>query len=198
MNECSKPAQERPYEMSLGQTALWVVMFAPMLLVAILGNCIVIWIVLGKHLIYLVYETNIGMIISNFLGCTSAHREMRTVTNTFLFNLSVADLLMSSMNGAPNFLSMLRSDWTLGFYYCSVNNFMAYATVASSVFTLVAISFDRYVAIVRPLHRRNSRKKARIFLFIIWFLSSALSFPGLMYSVTESKRFVWFRVMMCL
>lgn len=114
---------------------------------------------------------------------------MRTVTNTFLFNLSVADLLMSSMNGAPNFLSMLRSDWTLGLYYCSVNNFMAYATVASSVFTLVAISFDRYVAIVRPLHRRNSRKKARLFLFVIWSLSSALSFPGLVYSVTDTKRY---------
>lgn len=121
----------------------------------------------------------------------SAHREMRTITNYFLLNLSVADLLMSSLNGIFNFISMVNSDWPFGSLYCSVNNFMAYATVASSVFTLVAISFDRYVAIVRPLHRRNSRKKARIFLTIIWSMSSVLSFPGLIYSTTESKRLVW-------
>lgn len=84
---------------------------------------------------------------------------MRTVTNYFLLNLSVADLLMSSLNGIFNFVSMLNADWPFGSLYCSVNNFMGYATVAASVFTLVAISFDRYVAIVRPLHRRNSRKK---------------------------------------
>lgn len=45
----------------------------------------------------------------------------------------------------------------------------------------------RYVAIVRPLHRRNSRKKAMIFILIIWILSGILSAPCLMYSMTESK-----------
>lgn len=48
MTDCAKPTRERPYEMSWEQTVFWVVMFAPMLLVAIVGNCIVIWIVLGK------------------------------------------------------------------------------------------------------------------------------------------------------
>lgn len=114
---------------------------------------------------------------------------MRTITNYFLLNLSVADLLMSSLNGIFNFVSMLNADWPFGSLYCSVNNFMAYVTVAASVFTLVAISFDRYVAIVRPLHRRNSRKKARIFLTVIWSMSGALSAPGLVYSATESKRY---------
>lgn len=50
------------------------------------------------------------------------------------------------------------------------------------------IKYFRYVAIVRPLHRRNSRKKARIFVASIWVLSVTLSLPGLLYSATESKR----------
>lgn len=51
--------------------------------------------------------------------------------------------------------------------------------------------FNRYVAIVRPLHRRNSRKKAIIFLLLIWMFSGALSMPCLLYSTTESKMWVY-------
>lgn len=76
---------------------------------------------------------------------STAHREMRTTTNYYLLNLSVADLLMSALNCAFNFIYMLFSDWPFGSVYCTVNNFMGNVTVATSVFTLVAISFNRYV-----------------------------------------------------
>lgn len=75
--------------------------------------------------------------------CVLAHRRMRTVTNYFLVNLSVSDLMMSLLNCVFNFIFMLNSDWPFGAVYCTVNNFVANVTVASSVFTLVAISFDR-------------------------------------------------------
>lgn len=206
MADCTRSSPERPYDLSLELKLMWACLFGAMLLVAIVGNCIVIWIVLGEShdAFYLILPTKnvtcillIPMIriliaLSSFCQHThtsTAHREMRTITNYFLLNLSVADLLMSSLNGIFNFVSMLNSDWPFGSLYCSVNNFMAYVTVATSVFTLVAISFDRYVAIVRPLHRRNSRKKARIFLTIIWALAGTLSLPGLVYSATESKRY---------
>lgn len=80
---------------------------------------------------------------SPFFLTFTAHREMRTITNYFLLNLSVADLLMSSLNCIFNFIYMLNSDWPFGPIYCTVNNFMGNLTVAASVFTLVAISFDR-------------------------------------------------------
>ena len=70
---------------------------------------------------------------------------MRTVTNYFLLNLSVTDLLMSSINCIFNFIFMLNSDWPFGTIYCTISNFFANVSVASSVFTLVAITFDRYV-----------------------------------------------------
>lgn len=74
----------------------------------------------------------------------AAHRGMRTTTNYFLLNLSFADLLMSSLNCMFNFIYMLNSDWPFGSVHCSVNMFVGNITVASSVFTLVAISFNRY------------------------------------------------------
>ncbi|XP_055321797.1 tachykinin-like peptides receptor 86C [Sitodiplosis mosellana] len=164
IGECLKSPPVRPYEISVEQKALWTFLFGTMLFTAIIGNSIVIWIVL-------------------------AHREMRTTTNYFLLNLSVADLLMSSLNCMFNFIYMLNSDWPFGSVYCSLNNFAGNVTVAVSVFTLVAISFNRYVAIVRPLHRRNSRKKARRLLYIIWILSTLLSAPCFIYSTTESKQY---------
>ena len=39
--------------------------------------------------------------------------------------------------------SLARSHWPFGDIYCTINNFVANVTVAASVFTLVAISFDR-------------------------------------------------------
>ncbi|XP_059617778.1 tachykinin-like peptides receptor 86C [Phlebotomus argentipes] len=163
VKECFRSATQA-YELPWEQKAIWGVIFGAMLFIAITGNCIVLWIVL-------------------------AHRRMRTVTNYFLLNLSVADLLMSSLNCVFNFIFMLNSDWPFGPVYCTINNFIANVSVAASVFTLVAISFDRYIAIVRPLRHRTSRKKARIFLLIIWALSGILASPCLLYSTTETMRY---------
>uniref|UniRef100_A0A1A9VEM5 G-protein coupled receptors family 1 profile domain-containing protein n=1 Tax=Glossina austeni TaxID=7395 RepID=A0A1A9VEM5_GLOAU len=120
---------------------------------------------------------------------SESHRSMRTITNYFLLNLSIADLLMSSLNCIFNFIFMLNSDWPFGALYCTINNFMANVTVSTSVFTLVAISFDRYIAIVHPLKRRTSRRKVRFILILIWFFSAALSSPCLFYSSTMTKRY---------
>ncbi|XP_033316654.1 tachykinin-like peptides receptor 86C isoform X2 [Bombus bifarius] len=134
-----------------------------MLLVATGGNVIVIWIVL-------------------------AHQRMRTVTNYFLVNLSVADLMMSLLNCVFNFIFLLNSDWPFGVAYCTINNFVAHVTVSSSVLTLVTISFDRYMAIMRPLKHHMSRKKTIMIVFLIWVISSTLAVPCLLYSTTESRR----------
>lgn len=43
-----------------------------------------------------------------------AHRRMRTVTNYFLLNLSISDLLMATLNCMFNFIFMLESNWPFG------------------------------------------------------------------------------------
>ncbi|XP_021930461.1 tachykinin-like peptides receptor 86C isoform X2 [Zootermopsis nevadensis] len=163
ISECLLPAQ-RPYDLAWWQKLMWAVVFGAMLVVATGGNIIVMWIVL-------------------------AHRQMRTVTNYFLVNLSISDLMMSLLNCIFNFIFMLNSDWPFGAAYCTVNNFVANVTVAASVFTLVAISIDRYMAIVRPLQHRMSRRRARLALAVIWLASGLLAVPCLLYSTTMTKRY---------
>ena len=60
---------------------LWTVCFGLILVVAIIGNCSVLWIVL-------------------------AHKEMWTVTNYFLLSLTISDLLISTLNCIPSFIFM--------------------------------------------------------------------------------------------
>ncbi|XP_039301089.1 tachykinin-like peptides receptor 86C [Nilaparvata lugens] len=117
--ECFLSRQDAPFQLYWWQKCFWICLFLPMLFVAVAGNIIVMWIVL-------------------------AHRRMRTVTNYLLVNLSLADLLMSLLNCIFNFIFMVNSHWPFGAFYCTVNNFVANFTVADSVFTLVAISIDRF------------------------------------------------------
>ena len=81
-----------------------------------------------------------------FLG----HKRMWTSTNYFLVNLSITDLLLTVLNGLFNFIYMRDNNWIFGDIYCTINNFVAYVTVAASVLTLTAITLDRqeYNAIV--------------------------------------------------
>ncbi|KAK4882878.1 hypothetical protein RN001_006197 [Aquatica leii] len=145
------------------QTA-WTIVFTLMITVAIGGNCIVMWIVI-------------------------AHRRMRTVTNYFLMNLSTADLLLSTLNCFFNFIYMLQGHWQFGSWYCTINNFIAYVTVAASVFTLTGISCDRYLAIVHPLHPRMSKTSSLVIIIFIWITSMVSAFPCLLYSTTITYRY---------
>jgi tachykinin receptor 3 len=97
---------------------LWCVLFGLMVIVASVGNVTVIWIVL-------------------------AHKRMRTVTNYLLVNLSIADTMVSTLNVIPNFIFMLTSHWPFGEFYCKLVQFVAVLSICASVFSLMAIAFDR-------------------------------------------------------
>lgn len=102
----------------LWRQVLWTLLFAGMVVVATGGNLIVIWIVL-------------------------ANKRMRTVTNYFLVNLSIADAMVSTLNVTPNYTYMLNSHWPFGTLYCKISQFVAVLSISASVFTLMAISIDR-------------------------------------------------------
>lgn len=97
---------------------LWTLLFSIMVVTATGGNLIVVWLVLSN-------------------------KRMRTVTNYFLVNLSIADAMVSSLNVTFNFTYMLRSDWPFGYIYCKINTFIAVISICASVFTLMAVSIDR-------------------------------------------------------
>ncbi|XP_023232740.1 tachykinin-like peptides receptor 99D [Centruroides sculpturatus] len=153
------------YILTWWQQMAWSLLFGVMVLAATGGNLIVIWIVL-------------------------TNRKMRTVTNYFLFNLSMADIMVSTLNVIFNFTYMLNGIWPFGSVYCKISNFIAIVSVAASVFTLMAISIDRYVAIMHPLKPRMSKLTTINITIGIWICSSLLSLPNLLYSTIEEDGYL--------
>ena len=68
--------------------------------------------------------------------------------------------------------------------YCTLNNFISYLSVSSSVFTLLAISVDRRKAIVRPLAPKTGRARVILTIVLIWVGSAALASPAARFSAT--------------
>ncbi|XP_064088286.1 tachykinin-like peptides receptor 86C [Macrobrachium nipponense] len=154
----SKPTQ-LPFQMPAYQQALWVMAFGFMILGACVGNIVVIRIVLGNQ-------------------------RMRTTTNYFLVNLSVADLFMTLFNCVFNFVFMLKSHWAFGSVYCTISQFIAHVSLAASVFTLAVISFDRFLNVMRPLKPRMSKCVCRMLLCVIWIVAASIAAPILPYATT--------------
>ena len=80
-----------------------------------------------------------------FYGCNSA-----VSSSSFAVNLSIADTMVSSLNVTFNFVYMLTGHWPFGNVYCKICSFISILSVCGSVFTLIAISIDRYV-VDRPI-----------------------------------------------
>lgn len=68
------------------------------------------------------------------------------VFSYFSVNLSIADAMVSTLNVTFNYTYMLNGDWPFGTLYCKISQFVAILTISASVFTLMAISIDRWVS----------------------------------------------------
>ncbi|XP_065574740.1 tachykinin-like peptides receptor 99D [Artemia franciscana] len=111
-------------------------------------------------------------------------RRMRTVTNFLLVNLAIADCLNSIFNGGFNTNYLVTQDWIFGEYFCKFCQFMAVLCMVGSILTLMAISVERYFAIVHPLRPRMTEKTTVCVATGIWFFSTLLSLPYLIFSYT--------------
>nr|XP_040224412.2 tachykinin-like peptides receptor 99D isoform X3 [Anopheles coluzzii] len=143
----------------LWRLIVWNVLFAGIVITATVGNLIVVWIVLS-------------------------HKRMRTVTNYFLVNLSIADAMVSTLNVTFNYTYMLYLDWPFGTMYCKISQFVAILSICASVFTLMAIAIDRYVAIMNPLKPRMGKKATLCVAASIWIVGTIISCPSLLFFTT--------------
>ncbi|XP_068700995.1 QRFP-like peptide receptor [Montipora foliosa] len=105
---------------------------------------------------------------------------MRSVTNLFIANLAASDLLITFL-GMPNMITQvyLGFKWIFGEALCKLVVFFQSVSVASSILTLLAISFDRFWAIIFPFKRRITFFSARIILGVIWGISLLVMAPFL-------------------
>ena len=128
------------------------VIYMSVSLCAILGNWMVLWIVIRS-------------------------KNMRSVTNLFISNIAISDISIGAFAIPFQFQAALLQKWLLPHFLCSFCPTVQIVSLNVSIFTLVALSYDRHRAITSPLKPRLSRTVAYMINGFIWFTSLLLSIP---------------------
>lgn len=151
-NTTSDSDDEELYDVPVEVIVLLSIFYITISAVAVVGNSLVIWIV-------------------------AASRGMQNVTNYYIANLALADIVIGLFAIPFQFQAALLQRWILPHFMCPFCPFVQVLTVTVSVFTLTAIAIDRHRAILNPLSARPSKLRAKISIGVIWVASGMLATP---------------------
>lgn len=114
---------------------------------------------------------------------------LRTITNLYLLNLAVSDLMMLICNLPLEMIEIHYREWPLSILFCRLRNICVEFFTCSSILTILAFSCERYFAIVHPMHfhQLNRFHRAKSIIIIIWLISLLISVPiGFSYEIEEN------------
>lgn len=133
---------------------------------------------LPMYTVYTVVEVVIAIaaIIGNLLVIIVfiKFKYLRTITNHYVISLSVADLLIGLI-GIPCAIATAVG-LPRNFYGCLFMNSLLLLLCTSSIFSLVAVTMDRYWAIMHSLtySAKANHKKTLLVIFLCWVLASGV------------------------
>ncbi|XP_049542762.1 RYamide receptor [Anopheles darlingi] len=117
------------------------------------------------------------------LFIVQSNPRMRTVTNFFITNLAVGDLMMTLFCVPFTFISLfILQYWPFGLAMCRLVNYTQAVSVLVSAYTLVAISGDRYIAIMWPLRPRITKTCSKCLIGIVWIIALITAVPIALFS----------------
>lgn len=120
----------------------------------------------------------LGM-FGNILVCFVVARQktMRTVTNWFITNLALADILLClfCVTLTPTYTFLGR--WVFGKMLCHTMAFLQCCCVYLSTLTLTSIAIDRFFVIIFPFRPRMKLCTCLFILVFIWIFACFFTFP---------------------
>ena len=126
---------------------------------------------------------NLVVIVGNSLviAAVFTHRKLRTVTNTFIVSLAVADLMLGAVVLPFSSVNEVLGWWPFGRLWCSAWLAIDVWVCTASILNLCAISLDRYLAISRPFRYPllMSPTRAKVAVAVVWTLALAICLPPL-------------------
>lgn len=110
-------------------------------------------------------------ILGNLLILTAIYRfsNLRTITNVFVANLAIADLLLASLGMPFTMASSITYHWIFGDVMCKIQGVINSLFCEASILTLMSVSFERFFAIMYPM-KYPSRITARTVLVILIYI----------------------------
>ncbi|XP_035982755.1 orexin receptor type 2 [Fundulus heteroclitus] len=132
------------------------------------------WVLIVAYIIVFIVS-----LIGNSLVCFAVwkNRHMRTVTNYFIVNLSLADVLVTIICLPASLVVDITETWFFGETLCKVVPYLQTISVSVSVLTLSCIAQDRWYAICHPLMFKSTAKRARKSIIAIWVVSCVIMIP---------------------
>ncbi|KAM8713784.1 hypothetical protein ACLKA7_014021 [Drosophila subpalustris] len=110
------------------------------------------------------------------------HRSMRNIPNTYTLSLALADLLVILVCVPVATIVYTLDSWPFERNMCRVIEFFKDISIGVSVFTLTALSADRYCAIVNPLRKLQTKPLTVFTAVIIWVFAIILGMPSFVIS----------------
>ncbi|KAJ9582957.1 hypothetical protein L9F63_022718, partial [Diploptera punctata] len=110
------------------------------------------------------------------------YKDMRTAPNAMIINLNISDILCLFVNILFYLLETTVTDWTLGTIVCKLYRFGRYLTLGLSIYSLVFISIQRFLALTDYLSfefkcRFFGKFQSTLNVIFIWILASAIASP---------------------
>ncbi|XP_051561107.1 neuropeptide Y receptor type 2-like [Myxocyprinus asiaticus] len=136
----------------LGVQVVLILAYSTIILLGVVGNSLVI---------YVVYK----------------FKTLRTVTNFFIANLAVADLLVNTLCLPFTLAYTLLGEWKFGQVLCFTLPYAQGLAVHVSTVTLFVIALDRHRCIVYHLDTRMSKDTCFLVIAITWVISAILASP---------------------
>ncbi|XP_072515054.1 trace amine-associated receptor 6-like [Salminus brasiliensis] len=102
----------------------------------------------------------------------SHFKQLHTPTNLLILSLAVADLLVGMFVMPVKIMQLRDSCWYLGETACSVSLVINGSSMGASLYSLVLIAVDRYIAVSDPLlySTRITVSKTSLFISLGWSL----------------------------
>ncbi|XP_061159662.1 neuropeptide Y receptor Y2, like [Syngnathus typhle] len=135
-----------------GVQVVLIVAYTAIILLGLVGNSLVI---------YVIYR----------------FKTLRTVTNFFIANLAVADLLVNALCLPFTLVYTLQGEWHFGAALCFLVPFAQGLAVHVSTLTLNVIALDRHRCIIHHLETRMRKVTCFWVIAATWLLSAALASP---------------------
>lgn len=112
-----------------------------------------------------------------------SQKSLQTSTNFIVLSLTCADFLLGIVILPFSMLQEYYSEWLFSESWCKLWLALDVLFSTASIYNLLAISFDRYMAVRQPLKYRliSSNKMTKITILMVWIISSLIAFPPLIY-----------------
>ncbi|KAH3862659.1 allatostatin-A receptor-like [Dreissena polymorpha] len=118
------------------------IIFGLIVLLGLIGNSLVIFVILKNQ-------------------------QMRSTTNILILNLAIADLCFIIFCVPFTGTAYVLTIWPFGTAWCKIVQYVIYVCAYASVYTLVLMSLDRYLAVVHPIYSMSYRTQWNTIWIII-------------------------------